>query len=141
MASACSVHTSTFYVWLNEYPELSEAISIGAEAFDTRVERALAERAIGFSVDVEKWFVVSGELESRIVRKYYPPDVTACIFFLRNRLSDRWRDYKTTITLGSEPLTKGHDGHNPDPKIKMPPPKPDAGLARRRKQLLGGGAS
>jgi hypothetical protein len=26
------------------------------------------------------------------VRKYYPPDVTAIIFFLKNRAGDRWRD-------------------------------------------------
>ena len=26
------------------------------------------------------------------VRKYYPPDVTACIYWTKNRMPDRWRD-------------------------------------------------
>ena len=56
------VDTRTFYRWMNKYPELSEAVSAGKEAFDTRVERALAERAIGYSVDVEEWFVVNKKL-------------------------------------------------------------------------------
>jgi hypothetical protein len=49
-------------------------VDVGNEALDTRVERALAERAIGYTVDVEEVFLVKGKLESRIVRKYYPPD-------------------------------------------------------------------
>jgi hypothetical protein len=53
---------------------------------------ALAERALGYSVDVEELFVINKKLESCIVRKYYPPDVTACIFWLKNRQPERWRD-------------------------------------------------
>jgi hypothetical protein len=26
------------------------------------------------------------------VRKYYPPDVTAAIYFTKNRMSEKWRD-------------------------------------------------
>jgi hypothetical protein len=26
------------------------------------------------------------------IRKYYPPDTTACIFWLKNRKPDEWRD-------------------------------------------------
>jgi hypothetical protein len=37
-------------------------------------------------------FVIDKKLEKKIVRKYYPPDARACIFFLKNRQSDRWRD-------------------------------------------------
>ena len=92
MADACGVATRTFYRWMNEYPDLNEAVTSGKEAFDTRVERALAERAVGYSVDVEEFFVVKGKLLSQIVRNYYPPDVTACIYWTKNRMPDRWRD-------------------------------------------------
>jgi hypothetical protein len=92
MADACDVDTRTFYRWMNAHPELNDAVSSGKDAFDTRVERALAERAVGYSVDVEEWFVVKGELVSRTVRKHYPPNVTACIFFLKNRQPEKWRD-------------------------------------------------
>jgi hypothetical protein len=77
---------------MNKYPELNEAVASGKEAFDMRVERALAERAIGFSVDVEERVVVNKKLECRIVRKYYPPDVTAAIYWTKNRMPDKWRD-------------------------------------------------
>jgi hypothetical protein len=92
MADACSVDTRTFYRWMVKYPELNDAVSSGKDAFDTRVERALAERAIGFEVDVEEWFVIKGKLQKKIVRKYYPPDVTAGIYFSKNRMPDRWRN-------------------------------------------------
>jgi hypothetical protein len=69
LASACSVYSSTFHVWLSEYPALREAVDVGNEAFDTRIERALAERALGYSVDVEEWFIVRGKLESKQFRR------------------------------------------------------------------------
>jgi hypothetical protein len=80
---------------MNAYPELNEAVSSGKDAFDTRVERALAERAAGYSVDVEECFVINGKVHKEIVRKYYPPDVTACIYWTKNRMPDRWRDSAT----------------------------------------------
>ena len=92
MADACDVDTRTFYRWMNKYPELHDAVASGKYAFDARVERALAERAIGYSVDVEEWFVVNKELVSRTVRKYYPPDVTACIYWTKNRMPEKWRN-------------------------------------------------
>lgn len=60
--------------------------------FDPRVVRALAERALGYSVDVVEHIVCDKEIHRRIVRKYYPPDVTACIFWLKNRQPEKWRD-------------------------------------------------
>jgi hypothetical protein len=92
MADACAVETRTFFRWMNAYPELNEAVSSGKEAFDTRIERSLAERALGYSVDVEECFVINGVIHKETVRKYYPPDVTACIYWTKNRMPDRWRD-------------------------------------------------
>jgi hypothetical protein len=92
MADACGVATRTFFRWMNAYPELNEAVTAGKDAFDMRVERALAERAVGYSVDVEECFVINGKVHKEIVRKYYPPDVTAGIYWTKNRMPDRWRD-------------------------------------------------
>src|SRR5271169_1557491 len=69
---------------------MMEAVHAGNDAFNPRrVERALAERAIGFSVDLCDW-VDDDETGERVLkptsRKYYPPDVTAMIFFLKNRM-------------------------------------------------------
>ena len=92
IADCFDVSTRTLKYWITQSPELQEAIEAGNEVFNPRVERALAERALGYSVDVEEWFVINKKLESRIVRKYFPPDVTACIYWTKNRLKDRWRD-------------------------------------------------
>jgi hypothetical protein len=92
IADCFNVTTRTLSNWLNQHPKLRDAVDAGNEVFNTRVERALAERAIGFYADVEEVFVIDKKLEKKIVRKYYPPDVRACIFFLKNRQSDRWRD-------------------------------------------------
>ena len=93
MADCFGVSTRTFYYWLARYPELQQAIDSGVvDAFSPRVERALAERAIGYSVDEEHWFVVNGELQSKTIRKHYPPDVRAGIYYNKNRLPERWRD-------------------------------------------------
>jgi hypothetical protein len=87
------------------HPELNDAVASGKDAFDTRVERALAERALGYSVDVEEWFVVNKQLVSKVVRKYYPPDVTAAIYWTKNRMPDRWRDVqrREVNTTGLKP--------------------------------------
>jgi hypothetical protein len=61
-----SLTTRTLSNWLNDYPELREAIDAGNDVFNPRVERALAERAIGFYVDVEEVFVIDKKLEKRL---------------------------------------------------------------------------
>ena len=33
-----------------------------------------------------------GAVHKETVRKHYPPDVTACIYWTKNRMPDRWRD-------------------------------------------------
>jgi hypothetical protein len=67
---------------------------VNADAFNTRVERALAERAIGFFVTLRE--EVKDPQTGRVVqparRQYFPPDVTACIFFLKNRMKEKWKD-------------------------------------------------
>jgi transposase-like protein len=48
IAEFFEVSTTTLSRWLNEYPELREAVDDGNDVFNTRVERSLAARAIGF---------------------------------------------------------------------------------------------
>jgi hypothetical protein len=51
------------YNWLNQHPPLQQAVNKGQTIFDHRVERAMAESAIGFAVDVEEPKIVEGEVE------------------------------------------------------------------------------
>src|SRR6516165_8685643 len=48
IASAFGITSRQLRTWRAQYPEFRIALDAGNEVFDTRVERALAERAIGF---------------------------------------------------------------------------------------------
>ncbi len=67
IADCFGVTTRTLQYWIMQYPELQEAIKAGNDIFNPRVKRALAERALGYSVDEEQFFIVNKELVSRIV--------------------------------------------------------------------------
>ena len=93
IADAFDVSTATLQTWISRYPELHEAIQAGNDVFNPRVERALAERAIGFyQTIVEKHVTKDGDIIDVEYEKYFPPDVTAAIFFLKNRMKDKWGD-------------------------------------------------
>jgi hypothetical protein len=52
----------------------------------------LVERALGFEVDTEEIRVVNGEIVRVPVRKHFPPDVSACIFWLKNRMPHKYKE-------------------------------------------------
>jgi hypothetical protein len=59
-----------------------------------RVERSLYERAVGYNYEATKIFMPAGR-EKPVYAPYIehvPPDVTACIFWLKNRDPENWRD-------------------------------------------------
>lgn len=62
-----------------------------AEA-DDKVERSLFERACGYSHPDTHVAVIAGEVVVTALTKHYPPDATSCIFWLKNRRPDQWRD-------------------------------------------------
>ena len=45
IADCFGVKTRTLEKWLVQYPELREAVDVGNDVFNSRVERALAERS------------------------------------------------------------------------------------------------
>lgn len=94
LADAFLVTVTTIKNWMAHFPEFRDAVRYGkAEVFDPQVERALAQRALGYSVDTEEIKVTKdGDVLRIPVRKHYPPDTTACIFWLKNRNPAQWRD-------------------------------------------------
>ena len=52
--------------------------------------------------DEEKVYVSKdGEVTRVAVEKHYPPDVTACIFWLKNRMREEWRDKQEVQHTGA----------------------------------------
>lgn len=67
IAGKCGVVRTTLYEWKKQHPDISDALKRGKEVVDYQVEKALLLKALC-------------------------GDVTAQIFWLKNRKPDKWRD-------------------------------------------------
>lgn len=94
LADAFGVTTTCIQNWQTMHPDFGAAVREGkSEVFDPKVERALAQKALGYTVDCEEVKVTKdGDIIRYPIRKHYPPDTTAAIFWLKNRQPGRWRD-------------------------------------------------
>lgn len=101
LADYFEVSARTLYRWKNRYPEFCQALKASKATADERVERSLFERAVGYERDEVDIRVVGGEIVQTTVRKFYPPDTTAAIFWLKNRRPDEWRDRVQTELTGA----------------------------------------
>jgi hypothetical protein len=62
------------------------SLKVGKEEADARIERSLYRRAVGYSFKSEKIFCnKDGEVTRVPIVEHMPPDVTAQIFWLKNR--------------------------------------------------------
>lgn len=86
------VSTRTIYRWKAQHEAFCQAIKIGAESADTRVERSLYARAVGYTYDAVKIMQHKGDVIVEKYREHVPPDTTAMIFWLKNRQPEVWRD-------------------------------------------------
>jgi hypothetical protein len=92
IADFFEVAESTVNNWKDAHPEFSEALKKGKALADAEVADKLYRRALGYSHDEEKLFLSEGQVIRAATVKHYPPDTTACIFWLKNRQSGRWRN-------------------------------------------------
>lgn len=92
VADFFEVTESTFYLWKEKHPEFSEALKAGKEISDSEVAQSLFHRAKGYSHAEDKIFLHEGQPVVVSTTKHYPPDSTACIFWLKNRRRETWRD-------------------------------------------------
>lgn len=91
--------------WQAENEEFRTASTLGKAAADERVEKSLYRRALGYSHDAVKIFPPrTGEIAPLIVpyREHVAPSDTACIFWLKNRRPDLWRDVNRTELTGRD---------------------------------------
>jgi hypothetical protein len=87
IADAFGVSTRTILLWCAKFPELRQALDAGNQVFDTRVERSLAERAIGGFVSWEDEEInpVTSEKVNLRKHKHYPADTGVAKLWLTNR--------------------------------------------------------
>lgn len=99
------ISKNTFYRLKKESQEFRDLLKESKDVADREVENALFKSATGFVGPDEK---------------YYPPNTTAQIFWLKNRKHDEWRDKRETdvnvstpvseTALKVEAILKGEDG-------------------------------
>ncbi len=92
VADFFEVDVRTLYRWKGENEVFCQALKAGKEISDERVERSLFSRATGYEHDEVDIRVLGGEIVQTPIRKFYPPDTTAAIFWLKNRKPGDWRD-------------------------------------------------
>lgn len=92
LADFFEVAISTITLWKVTHPEFSASVKVPKAAADESVQESLYRRAMGYEHDEVDIRVVNGEIIQTPIRKYYPPDSTAMIFWLKNRKPTEWRE-------------------------------------------------
>lgn len=110
------VSVPAFANYKKEFIELIETLKVNREIADYHVEDSLYMRALGYEYEEETYeefaldrpyikddgTIVRTELRlTKKVKKKQAPDVTAQIFWLKNRRSDKWRDKQDIEHTGS----------------------------------------
>lgn len=94
IADFFEVSVRTVYRWKADHDDFCQALKAGKEVADERVERSLFQKATGYEQDEVKIFMPAsaGAPVYAPYRAKVAPDTTACIFWLKNRRPDLWRD-------------------------------------------------
>lgn len=93
IAQNMGVGYSTLQTWKSKYQDIQDTLKKGKEVVDFEVENALLKRALGYEY-VETKTKTEGGVVTEVTEtiKQVVPDVTAQIFWLKNRKPDVWRD-------------------------------------------------
>lgn len=105
LADFFEVSVSTINLWKVQHKKFSESIKVPKDMADERVEQSLFRRAMGYEHDEMDIRVVANEVIQTPIRKYYPPDSTAMIFWLKNRKAAEWREKIEHTGPDGGPLT------------------------------------
>lgn len=104
IANNMGIRRSTLNEWKKKFPDISDTLKKNKEIADAKVEKSLFQRALGTKVKVKKPIKVK-EIKTKDGKRtekehieyveeevYIPPDTTALIYWLKNRLPAKWRD-------------------------------------------------
>lgn len=91
IAEAFGISVRTLHRWKQEYPSFMQALTVGKEAADAKVEKSLYRRALGYDVKEKETLVETdkdGNVKPVKVKegtKHVPPDTMAIMYWLNNR--------------------------------------------------------
>jgi hypothetical protein len=96
------IHKSSFYDYIDQYTEFSDAIKRGREPQVEKIEAPFYKSIQGYEYEEETIVYVPSDLnpdkevirERRVVRKHQPPNATLTIFALKNLAPEKYADKK-----------------------------------------------
>jgi len=112
IAATLGISCTTYYSYQKKHPEFAAAIHRGKIPVDTKVESALLRQALGHTcrethlediVD-RKTGAVLEEQKRKVVIKQVSPNVTAAIFWLKNRHPEKYRERRNLDVKGDVQL-------------------------------------
>lgn len=107
IAQKIGITRKTLQIWRKKYPAIGDALKEGKEAADLVIEDSLYRRAQGYTIKVMKHMKIKNIVydeetrkkikEEEEIKEYFddlhiPADVTAIIFWLKNRKPKEWRN-------------------------------------------------
>lgn len=129
IAKNMGINVRTLYTWQEKYDQIKQALKVGKEVADRVVENALYKSAQGYKVTLKKAFKVHKiEYDTKTGRRkreydeivqaeeeeYVPAQVTAQIFWLKNRKPEKWRDKPVDETIDNNVTIKWEEAEFAD---------------------------
>lgn len=113
IAKKLNMSRTTLFDYQNKYSDFADALKTGEKIMDSKVEDSLLKECAGYEyeettttttaiIDKKTGQVSSLEkVEKRTTKKYARPSITAIIYYLNNRIPDKWKNrIATTIEEG-----------------------------------------
>ena len=119
IATKIGINRATLYKWIDRFSDIGNALKQGKEPVDIDVEDSMVKSALGHRVTIKKPIKI--RTEKRLKKKdkdgreyeigvsveehieyvdeeiYIPPNVTAQIFWLKNRKPEQWKDKREQV--------------------------------------------
>lgn len=93
IARVLDINRATLCNWKKENPAFFDTLKRAKEEADKKVEKSLLKRASGYSYTEKQTEIRDGKIISeKETKKSVAPDTIACIFWLKNRQPEKWRD-------------------------------------------------
>lgn len=98
IAKNIGINRKTLYEWKKKYDLISNTLKKGKTIYDVEAEQNLHKVGQGYYVEeVETYITETNGVQTKRIKKtkkWVPPNVTALIFWLKNRKPDVWMDRK-----------------------------------------------
>lgn len=129
IAKNMGINVRTLYTWRDKYDQIFQSLKEGKEVADRVIENALYKSAQGYKVTLKKAFKVHKiEYDTKTGRRkreydeivqaeeeeYVPAQVTAQIFWLKNRKPEKWRDKPVDETIDNNVTIKWEEAEFAD---------------------------